>query len=91
MRADDPDPDPDWEHIDKMLTAISERMMRAGWVTESFHDSGGFGIHYTDGGLQKLQQMWQLLAELDVESMSPDDLNGLRTLLMLGWRDGKWS
>ena len=79
--------EPEWEKIARQITAVTDRMISAGWVKQTGHSLEGFGIDYTPDGLKKMQQLWELLAPLNIATMSSDDMEALRTLVLLFGRD----
>jgi DNA-binding MarR family transcriptional regulator len=73
--------DPKWDNVAKQITAVSDRMMRAGWVTKTFHTSEGFGIDYTPEGMEKMKQLLELLRSLDLATMTTEDLDALQAIV----------
>jgi hypothetical protein len=72
---------PDWDDLAEKIKAVTERMMRAGWIKETLHTSQGLGIEYTPEGMQKMKQLLKLMAEIDITTMSPDDMESFRALV----------
>jgi hypothetical protein len=73
--------DPNWDKLAKQITAVSDRMMRAGWVTKTLYTSEGFEIDYTPEGMEKMKQLLELLRSLDLATMTAEDLDALRAIL----------
>jgi DNA-binding MarR family transcriptional regulator len=73
--------DPNWDKLAKQITAVSDRMVRAGWVTKTVHTSEGFGINYTPEGMEKMKQLLALLRSLDLATMTTEDLDALRAIV----------
>jgi hypothetical protein len=73
--------DPNWDKLAKQITAVSDRMMRAGWVIKTLHTSEGFEIDYTPEGMEKMKQLSELLRSLDLGTMTTEDLDGLRAIV----------
>jgi hypothetical protein len=73
--------DPEWDKVAKQITAVTDRMMRAGWVTKTLHSSEGFGIDYTPEGMEKMKQLLELLRSLDLATMNTEDLHALQAIV----------
>lgn len=73
--------DPKWDELAAQIKAVAERMMQAGWVKGTVHTSEGLGIEYTPEGMQKMKQLLELLAEIDLTTMTAADLESLRAII----------
>src|SRR5262245_6521757 len=73
--------DPEWDKVAKQITAVTERMMRAGWITKTLRTSEGLGIDYTPEGMEKMKHLLELLRSLDLATMTIEDLSALQAIV----------
>lgn len=71
--------------LDDDMQKLGERLLRAGWAAQIVDSTDSFEIVPTPQGEEKMRQLYQLLAELDLPTLTPGQLDVLRAWLLLDY------
>lgn len=82
--------DCEYHEFARHLHSAGERLLLAGWAGGVGRGANGFRVAFTDQGLEKIRLLWRLLAELGVESMTTEEANALRALVLLTAERQDW-
>lgn len=71
------------DELVKRYAAVADKLVAAGWATQTLCEPNGFSVQYTDLGIKRARQLVQIYCELQLGTLDAKEIGDLAEFVFL--------